>query len=227
MPEINPAVMEQKAGLAFQYAGGAFISGVIYIGDKLGIYRAMKDTGPLTSAAVAQRTNLNERFVREWLYQQTAAGIVDRCDGDRFELGPEAGLVFADESTPAALIGLFGELPTLMEIMTSLAPKAFQTGLGATYDSFGERGAHFIDRFLGVWNRTSLVPEALPKISGLVEKLKAGAKVADVGCGAGAGPIAIAAAFPNADVHGFDNSLNAGHYIADWVAEVLGARTST
>jgi methylase of polypeptide subunit release factors len=64
-----------------------------------------------------------------------------------------------------------------------------------------------MDASFGAWNRTALVPEALPKIPGLIEKLSAGAKVADVGCGAGAGPIALAQAFPRADVHGYDNSI--------------------
>src|SRR6185295_16968277 len=86
---------------------------------------------------------------------------------------------------------------------------AFKTGLGSTYDGFGEDVARAMDAAFGAWNRTALVSEALPKIPGLIEKLQAGAKVADVGCGAGAGPIAIAQAFPKSEVHGYDNSLHA------------------
>ena len=83
---------------------------------------------------------------------------------------------------------------------------AFRLGLGKNYDAFGEDVARAMDASFGAWNRTALVPEALPRIPGLVEKLRAGAKVADVGCGVGAGPIALAQAFPHADVHGYDNS---------------------
>ncbi len=208
MTDIDAAILEQKAGLAFGYAGGAFIAGTIYIGDHLGLYRGMNGAGPMTSAGLAAKTGLDERFLREWLYQQTAAGITDRRDGDAFELGPEAALIFADESTMASMIGLFGELPALMDLLMNRAPKAFKTGTGGTYDSFGAGAARMIDRFLGAWNRNALVPEALPKIPGLVQKLEAGARVADVGCGGGAGPIAIGRAFPKSEVHGYDNSVH-------------------
>jgi len=83
---------------------------------------------------------------------------------------------------------------------------AFRSGLGKNYDGFGQDVARAMDASFGAWNRTALVPEALPRIPGLVEKLRAGATVADVGCGAGAGPIALAQAFPQTDIHGFDNS---------------------
>ena len=146
--------------------------------------------------------------MREWLFQQVAAGILDR-DGDRFLFSPEASIVFGPEKNEANMSGMFGEMPGILGLYFDVAPNGFKTGLGATYDSFGPAGARMIDRFLGAWNRHALVPQALPKIDGLVARLQAGAKVADVGCGAGAGPIAIAKAFPKADIHGYDNSQHA------------------
>lgn len=206
--ELNPAIIEQKAGIAFQYAGGAFISAAIYLGDALGIYRAMDGVGAMSSQEVASKAGLDERFVREWLYQQVAAGILDR-DGEKFVFSPEASVVFGPEQNEANMSGMFGELPGIMKVFTEVAPTGFRTGIGGTYDSFGAEGARMIDRFLGAWNRHALVPQALPRIEGLVARLEAGAKVADVGCGGGAGPVAIGKAFPKSEVHGYDNSRHA------------------
>src|SRR5206468_11966250 len=109
----------------------------------------------------------------------------------KFELGPEAAMVFADANNPASQIAIFAYLPSMMDILTAAAP-AFTSGRGRSYDQHGEDAARMMDAAFGAWNRTSLVAEALPKIPGLVERLSAGAKVADLGCGGGAGPIAVA-----------------------------------
>ena len=138
----------------------------------------------------------------------TASGIVDHIGDGQFQLSPEAGLVFADANNAMSQIATFAYLPAVVDMLTS-ALKGFRTGLGNSYDDHGEDGARMMDASFGAWNRTALVSDALPKIPGLVERLKAGAKVADVGCGAGAGPIAVARAFPGCDVHGYDNSLHA------------------
>jgi 2-polyprenyl-3-methyl-5-hydroxy-6-metoxy-1,4-benzoquinol methylase len=131
--------------------------------------------------------------------------VDSRGDG-LFELGPESALVLADENNPASQIAPFRFLPALEELFIS-SRVAFMSEPGRTYDALGEDIARALDASFGAWNRTSLVAEALPKLAGLIETLSAGAKVADVGCGAGAAPIAIAQAFPNADVHGYDDSI--------------------
>ncbi len=204
--EINPEIIEQKMGVVFGALGGLVTSSMIHVGNELGLYRAMAGKGPITAAQLAADTELIERFVSEWLAQQAASGILESRGGGLFELSPESTLVFADESNPASQIALFHYLPAMQELFTS-SKLAFGTGLGKTYDAFGEDVARAMDASFGAWNRTALVAEALPKLPGLIEKLSAGAKVADVGCGAGAGPIAVAQAFPNADVHGYDNSV--------------------
>ena len=206
--EINPEVVEQKIGIAFGGLGGVVLASMIHIGHHLGLYKAMAGRGALASQTLADNTGLDERFVAEWLAQQAASGIVDvRSDG-RFELGPEAALVFADESNPASQVAMFAYLPEMSDLFVS-AKTAFRNGLGGTYDSHGEDVARAMDAMFGAWNRTALVAEALPRLPGIVERLEHGGKVADVGCGAGAGPIAIAQAFPRADVHGYDNSQHA------------------
>ncbi len=205
---IDPAIVEQKVGAAFGAFGGVMISSMIYVGHRLGLYKAMAGKGPLTSDELATHAGLKERFVREWMYQQGASGVLDSRGGGKFELVPEAALVFADENNPASQVAIFAYLPAMMGVFAS-AERGFKTGLGNTYDARGEEGARMMDAVFGAWNRTALVQEALPKIKGLVARLEAGAKVVDVGCGAGAGPIAVAQAFPKCDVHGYDNSLHA------------------
>ena len=205
---INPEVVEQKIGVAFSALGGVVAASMMHIGELLGLYQAMAGKGPVTAAQLAEETGLSERFIREWLYQQVATGVLDDKGEATFELSLEGALVFADTDNPMSQIAIFKHLPAISEMMRSAAT-GFRSGLGRTYDDHGDDGARMIDASFGAWNRTSLVSEALPKINGLVERLSAGAKVADVGCGAGAGPIAVAKAFPMCDVHGYDNSQHA------------------
>jgi SAM-dependent methyltransferase len=205
---INPEVVEQKVGAAFGALGGVFVASMIYLGHQLGLYKAMAGQGPMTSASLANNTGMSERFLREWLMQQAASGVIESRGAGTFELAPEAALVFADENNPASQIAIFAHLPSVVGMLAS-AERGFRTGLGNTYDAHGENGARMMDAVFGAWNRTSLVSEALPRLAGVVERLERGGKVADVGCGGGAGPIAVAKAFPAADVHGYDNSKHA------------------
>ncbi|MGH2607788.1 MAG: class I SAM-dependent methyltransferase [Tepidiformaceae bacterium] len=201
--EINPEKVEELALKAFTCLGGAVVAGMIYLGDKLGLYSALS-AGPATSEEFAARTGLNERWVREWLRGQVAAGFIEN-DGEVFSLSPEGHLVLVDESTPASAIGAFDHFPEQVAVLGEL-DDAFRTGIGFSYDHGGAAGASAIERMLGPWNRSALVSEGLPAVPGLVAKLTAGAKVGDIGCGSGAGDIAIAKAFPNCEVHGYDNS---------------------
>ena len=202
--EINPEKVEATAGAAFGYLAGAIVSGTIWLGDELGLYRAMAGAGPLTSDEVAAKAGLSERWVREWLQGQAAAQLIDYADG-KFELSAEAALVLADEDNPASAIGGFGGLPDQLYELKKV-PQGFRTGLGFSYDDGGEAVARGVERMFAPWHKTMLTTTALPSIPGVVEKLRAGALVADVGCGAGVAPIAVGKAFPAAQVHGFDTS---------------------
>lgn len=187
--------------------GGALASGMIYLGDRLGLYQALYGAEPLTSEDLARKTGLHERWVREWLQGQAAAGLIDYKEG-RFALSPEAAMVLADENSPLFLAGGFCALPQQMAVLERL-PESFKTGLGLPYDAFGPEGARGIERFLAPWFRTQLVPVALPKLDGVVAKLQAGAKVADVGCGGGVALIEMAKAYPRSAFHGYDISKHA------------------
>jgi SAM-dependent methyltransferase len=202
---VDMAKAQKTAEQVFGLLGGALVSAMIYLGDRLGFYRAMQSGEALTSAGLAAKMGLHERWVREWLQGQATAGLVDYKGDGRFALSPEAAMVLADENSPLFLAGGFCALPAQMAILERL-PESFRTGLGLPYDALGPEGARGVERLLAPWYRTQLVPVALPKLDGVVAKLKAGAKVADVGCGGGIAAIEIAKAFPLAQVHGYDIS---------------------
>jgi 2-polyprenyl-3-methyl-5-hydroxy-6-metoxy-1,4-benzoquinol methylase len=202
---IDLEKVKANAERVFGFLGGAVISGMIYLGDRLGLYRALQEAGAVTSEEFARKTGLHERWIREWLQGQAAAGLIDYKGEGRFALSPEAGMVLADENSPRFLAGGFCALPQQMAVLERL-PESFKTGLGLPYDAFGLEGARGVERLLAPWFRTQLVPLALPKLDGVVAKLEAGARVADVGCGAGVALLEMAKAYPRSDFHGYDIS---------------------
>jgi 2-polyprenyl-3-methyl-5-hydroxy-6-metoxy-1,4-benzoquinol methylase len=182
---------------------------MVHIGDRLGLYRAMASAArPLTSKELADATGLNERWVREWLQNQAAAKLLGYCGDGRFEISPEAAAVLVDPAHPAYGMGMFQRLPQTMEHLDKL-PGSFQSGLGYDYDSHGAVGAAGIEKSFEPWYRNFLVPVGLPALEGVVPRLEAGAKVADVGCGAGVAVCLMAQAFPASEFHGFDISVHA------------------
>ncbi|SRR5579875_184891 len=207
-PSVDMAKAQKKAEQVFGILGGGLVSAMIYLGDRLGFYREMQSGEALTSSELAQRMGLHERWVREWLQGQAAAGLIDYKGEGRFSLSPESALVLADENSPLFLAGGFCALPAQMAVLEKL-PESFRTGLGLPYDAFGPEGARGVERLLAPWYRTQLVPVALPKLEDVVPKLKAGAKVADIGCGGGIALLEMAKAFPRSDFHGYDISHHA------------------
>jgi 2-polyprenyl-3-methyl-5-hydroxy-6-metoxy-1,4-benzoquinol methylase len=169
----------------------------------------MAGAGPVTAQDLATRTGLNERWLLEWLRSQAAAGLVGSADGESFTLSAHGAAVLADDRDSVWFAaGAFhgGVVPP--EVVDRLAD-AFRTGVGLSYDDLGPSAAHGVERMLGPWTRLALVPWILPALDGVVERLRAGARVADVGCGAGVAAIALAEAFPASTVDGFDPSQHA------------------
>jgi 2-polyprenyl-3-methyl-5-hydroxy-6-metoxy-1,4-benzoquinol methylase len=203
-PERIKAFVENVYG----QLSGAVVSGMIYLGDRLGLYRALQGSGALSSAELAAKTGLHERWVREWLQAQAAARLVEHRGGGRFELSLEGALTLADENSPLFAAGGFHSLPQQFALLERL-PESFRSGIGHPYDAFGLEGAIGIERFLAPWFRTFLVPLVLPALDGVVAKLQAGAKVADIGCGAGVALIEMAKAYPRSEFHGYDISQHA------------------
>ncbi|MGE0827565.1 MAG: methyltransferase domain-containing protein [Candidatus Binatia bacterium] len=205
---IDPAKVKVSGERIFSYLKGMGVSAMIYLGDTLGLYRAMMNAGPLTSDELAQKTGLHERWVREWLRGQAAAGILDYAGDGRFELSVETGMFLADPESPKLAVGIFSDLPQRMAVVQRL-PESFRTGIGLNYDARGPEGAVGIERVFGNWYRFTLVQKVLPELEGVTDKLRAGAKAADIGCGAGMALLEMAKAFPHSQFHGYDISKHA------------------
>jgi 2-polyprenyl-3-methyl-5-hydroxy-6-metoxy-1,4-benzoquinol methylase len=180
--------------------GGVMVS----LGDKLGLYRAMAGSGPLSSHEIARRSGCSERYVREWLNSQVAGGYIDYHPASAtYELTPEQAAVLADDTSPVFL-------PHAWQVVASMwadEPKtlnAFKTGEGVSWGEHSERLFCGVAAFYRNCYSASLVKEWLPTISGITDKLEKGAKVADVGCGHGHSTVLMAQAYPESRFWGFD-----------------------
>ena len=184
---------------------GAIASGAgVLLGDRLGLFKALREGGKLTAAELATQTGTQERLVREWLASQAAAGYVEYdASGDRFYLSPEQELVFADESSPAFMAGAFEVLSSLW-LDEDKVRQAFLSGKGVGWHEHSTCLFRGTERFFRPGYNANLVASWLPALEGVVEKLNRGADVADVGCGHGASTILMARAFPKSRFVGFD-----------------------
>jgi len=204
MAELDEARIEERYAHLFGKVDGAMTCALGYLGDKLGLYAALAQHGPATSEELARAAGLHERWVREWLHQQAAAGVVLREDG-RFLLDAESAEIYGTEESGVFGAGIFEILQGLLGTVDRLEA-SFRTGQGEPYDAFGPLTARGIERMMGPFFRSRLVPEVLPALDGVEQKLRRGAKVADVGCGAGVALGVMAGAYPESSFHGFDNS---------------------
>ncbi|HEY0184185.1 MAG TPA: class I SAM-dependent methyltransferase [Rhodopila sp.] len=184
---------------------GAVATGsLVLLGDRLGLFKAMRDGESVAAAELAQRTGTRERYVREWLSALAAAGYVGYDAGaDRFYLDPEQATVFADEDSPAFMAGAFEVLSALWIDEPKVA-EAFRTGKGVAWHDHSACLFRGTERFFRPGYNANLVSSWLPALDGVVEKLQRGARVADVGCGHGASTVVMARAFPNTHFTGFD-----------------------
>jgi SAM-dependent methyltransferase len=206
--DLDPEALKAFAKRIFGALGGAHTALMIFLGDRMGLYRVLAGHEALTSHELAEATGLHERWLREWLFQQGAAGVLEYRGEGRFALSPEGAAVLADESHPACGAGCFSLLPRALAAAEQL-PEAFRSGIGLPYDALGEEGALGIERGFAPFFRALLVPLVLPRVAGTVERLARGAEAADVGCGAGVALIEMARAFPRSRFRGYDISRHA------------------
>jgi SAM-dependent methyltransferase len=187
--------------LVTDMGGAAMIANVI-LGEELGLYRAMADSIPITPEALATKTGCNPRLIREWLHAQAAAGYIEHVEG-QFRLPPEQALALAVEDSPVYVAGGAVVLASLFLDKDKLVAAIRSNGALA----WGEHHPSMFggtERFFRPGYRAHLVPEWLPALAGVIPKLKAGATVADVGCGHGASTVIMAQAFPASRFAGFD-----------------------
>jgi SAM-dependent methyltransferase len=183
---------------------GTLLGGsMVVLGDRLGLYRAMVGAGPLTPAELAERTGTVERYVREWLSAQAATGYVTYEGDDRFSLPDEHAVPLTDETSPACVIGAF-ETALASIHSTDQLTEAFRTGAGVGWGEHHHDLFEGCERFFRPGYQANLVTTWLPALQGIVPKLEAGARVADVGCGHGASTVLLAEAYPASTFTGFD-----------------------
>jgi len=199
-PQVDPARLDAFMGKAVVDMGAAMHAALVVIGDKLGLYRAMSGAGPLTSAALAIRTNTSERYVREWLNANAASGFVTyHAEDHTFELPPEQAFALTTLDLPGAyhiISACFKDEPKITQ--------AFRTGEGVGWHEHDANLFFGTERFFRPNYQSYLIDSWLPALDGVTDKLKIGAAVADVGCGHGASTILMAGAFPRSRFHGFD-----------------------
>lgn len=202
--EPDPAKLEQFMHKMVGDMAAAMSGSLVITGVKLGLYGKLAQIGPATSQELAERLDLDERYVREWLSAQAASGFVD-YDADRnlFSMNAEQRMALANEDSPVYVAPAF-ELIASGYIDEPKITDAFQSGVGVGWHEHDECLFRGCEKFFRPGYRANLVSAWLPSLTGVVEKLERGAKVADIGCGAGASTIIMAAAFPRSEFTGFD-----------------------
>ncbi len=196
----SPAIDEQKL-MAFVFravdeVGATLNAALVVMGDKLGLYRAMAGSEPLTAAEVAARSGAAPRYVEEWLNAQAAGGFVDYDpQAGTYALPPEHAVAFTDPSSPAYLPGFF-QVAIGSVIGSPAVTAAARTGAGVGWHEQSADVHEGCERFFRPGYNANLVAAWLPALDGVVAKLERGARVADIGCGHGASTILMAQAFP-------------------------------
>jgi SAM-dependent methyltransferase len=199
---VDEAKLNEFMGKLVGDMGVAAMMASVVVGEELGLYRALADGGLVTSQELAARTKCNPRLVREWLNAQAAAGYVETADG-RFRLPEEQAMALANEDSPVFVAGGASVLAAMFLDKDKVV--AAMRGNGAL--AWGDHHSCLFsgtERFFRPGYRAYLVTTWLPALDGVVAKLEAGAKVADVGCGHGASTVLLAEAFPASRFTGFD-----------------------
>ena len=200
---VDTNKLEQFLGKFVNDLGASVHAGMVVIGERLGLYKALA-AGPLTPAELAAITRTDERYVSEWLASQAAGGYITyNSQTHKFGMTEEQALTLANEDGPAYLPGAFelalGSLAAVPRIT-----EAFRSGAGMGWGEHEDRVFHGCEKFFRPGYAANLVSSWIPALDGVHDKLMRGAKVADVGCGKGASSILMAKAFPNSRIFGFD-----------------------
>jgi SAM-dependent methyltransferase len=205
-PASAPLDMDKLNAFIGQFVGdlgAAAHAGMVVIGEKLGLYKALA-AGPMTPAELAKATKTDERYVREWLSSQAAGGYVNYdAATQKFSLSTEQAFALANEDSPAYIPGAF-ELALGALVAVPRITESFRTGAGMGWHEHNEGVFHGCEKFFRPGYAANLVSNWIPSLKDVQAKLEAGARVADVGCGKGASTLLMAQAYPKSHFVGFD-----------------------
>lgn len=201
---LNQQKLDAFMGKAVGDIGATLGAALVVMGEKLGLYKAMANAGPITSAELAKRTGTSERYVREWLAAQAAGGYVEYDPATRtYHLPEEQAFALANEDSPAYLPGAFQLITSVLRDEPKIT-EAFRTGAGVGWHEHDPGLFEGTERFFRPNYIGNLVSSWIPSLEGMEARLKRGARVADVGCGHGASTVILAQEYPNSHFTGFD-----------------------
>lgn len=184
--------------------GGAFVVALGYIGDQLGLFKAMAGAGPMSSTGLAEKTQLNERYVREWLRAMVAAEYLEYDPAsDKYHMTEEQAFVLANEDSPLFVGGALQVAPPSIRNVNRIA-EAFRKGGGIPYSEIGDEVPCAIERMFRPGYLNFLAKDWLGAVPGLRERLERGAQIADIGCGRGQSTVTMGKSFPKSHALGID-----------------------
>src|SRR5579862_839627 len=205
-PQASKLDMDKLNAFIGQFVsdlGAAVHTGMVVIGEKLGLYKALAK-GPMTSGELAAATQTDERYLREWLASQAAGGYITfDATSNKFSLTEEQSFTLAQEGSPAYLPGAFELALGSLEAVPRIAD-SFRNGAGMGWHEHADGVFHGCEKFFRPGYAANLVSAWIPSLQDVQQKLEAGARVADVGCGKGASTLLMAKAFPKSRFFGFD-----------------------
>jgi ubiquinone/menaquinone biosynthesis C-methylase UbiE len=223
--ELNMQTMtlelEQLIGKVIGDVGGTANATLVVVGDRLGLYKALAEMGPVNPDELAVATGTHERYVREWLATQAASGYVTYDPAtERFSMTAEQTLVLADENSPVYMVGGFYAAASVSRDEEHLA-EAFRSGRGMAWGDHHDCLFCGTEKFFRPSYVSNLVQNWIPSLRNVVPVLEAGATIADLGCGHGCSTLIMAKAYPNSRVIGFDYHAQSIQH-ARWLAEEEG-----
>lgn len=201
---IDQERLNEQLGKAIVDFGATYHAALTVIGDKLGLYKTLAASGPLTPAGLAEKTGTAERYVREWLSCQAAGGYVTYDPATKeFSLSEEQAFMLADETSPAFVPGAF-QVAVSAVLSQQEIEERFRNGEGFGWHEHNHGMFEGTERFFRPSYAANLVSSWIPSLDGVEEKLRKGALVADVGCGHGASTILMAKTYPKSTFIGYD-----------------------
>lgn len=204
LPKIDSAKQEAFVHKVLADTSGALVTMLAILGDRLGLFKDLAEKGPATSAELAARAGINERYAREWLAGMASAGYLEYDPRSRrFTLPPEHVPALAQEAGPFFFGGVHQEVPALAAIIDPLT-EAFRKGGGVPQSAYSNHLWDGMERFTRGWFENLLTQQWIPAMPEVKAKLERGARVADVGCGRGQALIKLAQAFPGSRYVGYD-----------------------